>query len=71
MVNKNSLMFAPGDLGNSPSKYDPYYSKKIRDFCQEIQAEDRGKVKVEVEVKEKKGWRLEDRGKRGELTGKE
>ncbi len=44
----------------------PYYSKKIRDFCQEIQAEiqaeDRGKVKVEVEVKEKKGWRLEDRG---------
>ena len=53
-------MFAPGDLGNSPSKYDPYYSKKIRDFCQEIQVEDRGKVKVEV--KEKKGWRLEDRG---------
>jgi len=40
----------------------PYYSKKIRDFCQEIQGEDRGKVKVEVEVKEKKGWRLEDRG---------
>jgi hypothetical protein len=64
-------MFAPEDLGNSPSKYDPYYSKKIGDFCQGIQAEDRGKVEVKVKVKEKKGWRSEERGRRGELTGKE
>jgi len=34
------------------SRDNPYYSKKIWDFCQEIQGE----------VKEKKGWRLEDRG---------
>jgi hypothetical protein len=31
----------------------------------------RREAKVKAEVKEKKGWRLEDRGKRGELTGKQ
>jgi hypothetical protein len=44
------------------SRNNPYYSKKIRDFCQAIQIQERVKVKAKVEVeekiKEKKGLRL-------------
>jgi hypothetical protein len=33
------------------SRNNPYYSKKIRGFCQEIQVEDRGKAKVKAKAK--------------------
>jgi hypothetical protein len=48
------------------SRNSSYYSKKIGDFCQEIQIQERVKVKAKVEVeekiKEKKRLNLEDRG---------
>jgi hypothetical protein len=44
------------------SRNDPYYSKKIRDFCQAIQIEVQVQAKAKAKVMKKKGLRLEERG---------